>query len=411
MKNRATETARFSLPETVNPTDFVCYKVPVPNDPYHIAAFKGSIYKLGRAFSWANDESHTAIDVAAVWMDIFNNLEECEMISFRQLESCVLEYSTDGGSTWDVAYDGAACVREGIVDAIHDGTLSGGSQPPAGGDGTPGVCYTYHVTLHGNDRWNSPLPVDNSDVITVSNVQGAWWNGNIGNGWFCGDGESYRLGFCLGTGHITGSGNPIPSANEMRLIGNIPGESVPFFDMFNESHVVSGLGAPDDFFLQANDATLTDNQGALTFDVEICKDAGYIHLFEFSVSEQGWVVRESGEGSWNSSGYWEAGTSRLVIEIDIPSGSGNIRAIEAVDYDYTRGTGFTQGKIVLYNGATNVAERNATYEGTALSSRLDGLDNQGTKVQLNYWRNGDGNSTGVMVLRRFKIEGRGPDPF
>ena len=93
--------ARYVLPITIDPADSICYCIPVHNDPFHVAAFMGQIYALGRAYSWSDDPDHLALDTAAIWLEIFNNLSTCVTPTFRQNESCILEVSLDGGDTWD----------------------------------------------------------------------------------------------------------------------------------------------------------------------------------------------------------------------------------------------------------------------------------------------------------------------
>ena len=110
--------SRWVLPEVVDPLTTVCFQVPVPNDIHHIAAFKGAIFELAKAYSWQNDDAHTAKDVAAVWLNIFNNLEECTMqVQFRQIEDCFLQASFDGGDTWANIFDASACVTQAFSTA------------------------------------------------------------------------------------------------------------------------------------------------------------------------------------------------------------------------------------------------------------------------------------------------------
>jgi len=78
--------AKWTLPDVVEPTTHKCYTISVPNDRFHIAAFLGALQDLGSAMQWADDEAHTAKDVALVWRDIIDNLcaeetdEDCCMV-------------------------------------------------------------------------------------------------------------------------------------------------------------------------------------------------------------------------------------------------------------------------------------------------------------------------------------------
>jgi len=66
--------AKWILPDVVDPTTHKCYTISVPNDRFHIAAFLGALQDLGSAMQWADDEAHTAKDVALVWRDVIDNL-------------------------------------------------------------------------------------------------------------------------------------------------------------------------------------------------------------------------------------------------------------------------------------------------------------------------------------------------
>lgn len=104
--------ARWVLPTTVNPSTSKCIQVPVPNDPHHIAAFRGAMLALASAANWGNDTAHTAKDVAAVWRAIIDTMDwGCTMFDVRQNEDlpCHLDKSIDGGTTWEQWADLQKC--------------------------------------------------------------------------------------------------------------------------------------------------------------------------------------------------------------------------------------------------------------------------------------------------------------
>jgi len=68
---------KWVLPDVVNPPSRKCFTVLVPDEEHHIAAFRGALLALSSGYSWADDEAHTAKDVAAVWNDVVNNVFEC----------------------------------------------------------------------------------------------------------------------------------------------------------------------------------------------------------------------------------------------------------------------------------------------------------------------------------------------
>lgn len=102
------QKARLPLPSIVNPETRICVPVWVPNEDGHRAAFLGTLFSLAKAYNWENDEAHTAKDVAAVWLEIFNDASEafgeCNDMDFdvrqNEEEPCILEKSENDGVTW-----------------------------------------------------------------------------------------------------------------------------------------------------------------------------------------------------------------------------------------------------------------------------------------------------------------------
>lgn len=285
--SRADETARFTLPEVVAPTDTVCFQVPVPNDKFHIAAFKGSIYKLGRAYSWQNDPDHTAKLVASVWMEIFNNLEKCkpcppntgyagagggdEDLMLRQNPDnpCELQNSVDG-VTWCTWADLSKCVKIGQPG-------SGSEQPKPGGGQ---ACY--QAVFHANDLWLLPTSVSTGDTILLTDVNGAWTDG--GASWRCPDGTLFVAGVCInGTEGYSGS-NPVPSAPAMAIVVKI-GSTFYAIPQGTPFTVPSGH-SNDQVLFQANDDTLSDDSGQISFNVCVTNNAAvnWSHDINFAIS-------------------------------------------------------------------------------------------------------------------------------
>jgi len=303
--------ARWTLPNTVNPSTSTGWCVPVPDDPFHKAAFLGALATLGSGSSWADDIDHTAKDVAQVWRGIVDNLELCPMLSdisirLKPTDFCTIQLTLDGGATWtDVAdlSDCANAAANSIIDGrINDGSLSGGSQPGGIGDGEPGQCYDYDVTLRASDKWISPVKMEGGDTIQITNVKGAWHDGVFGSPWKCADGHTYALGACLGGGQATDEADPAPDIYHMRLVGSYADTPV-FFDAYETTFEIPLDADPTDVVLQVNDDIIADDAGSITFHVQICKSFWEAHFY-FKDDAGSWQARDSGTATWTSGQGW-----------------------------------------------------------------------------------------------------------
>jgi len=270
---RRNPPARWFLPEVVDPVDTLCVTVPVPNEPYHRAAFMGAMLSLARAFNWSNDESHTAIDVANVWDRIYQGLSyvECgEPIYPVPIQESEYEMSVCEQLRFQNGrLQGLCCGEWTDIDGQQGSIPNAGTQPPPGGDVEPGTCQQFNLAIQGNQRVLLPVQVDDGYIITISAAQGGWFDGNPLHAWQCPSGQTYALGACVSAGP-TDAGSPIPALPTGRLIAEVGAATL---DAYNTVIVVPNGTGPTDMFLQMNDATLTDNQGSITVTVEVCQNA------------------------------------------------------------------------------------------------------------------------------------------
>lgn len=260
----------YALPADLHPPDTICYQVRVPNDPAYIQAFIGALYDTTLWVSWQRDAAHNGVKAAQVmkkvWWDTVNNPNACDcppppeinfveddMPVFRQ-EGCLLQTQCADGS-WVTIYDPTACIASGV------------SQPPPGGDVPAGQCLEYDVTLQANGKWSLPVPVDNGDSITITGAKGLWSDGTI-NPWKCPDGNNGPLGICIPSTAGFDGADPAPAFFHMRLVALT---SVQAYDAFNTTIGITGYGSPGQLVFQANDSTLSDNAGSISFHVKYCK--------------------------------------------------------------------------------------------------------------------------------------------
>lgn len=293
MTRRKNPPARYQLPENVEPEESVCFQIRVPKEKYHLAAFRGQLVALSRAYAWGNDDDHTALAAANVWKNVIAEMEACPdvpQVQFRQIENCTLEASFDEGATWNTIFQAADCVTDGIQAAIDDSVLGVPGQPAPAGTLPSVTCKTWHVELRGSDKWLCPVPVDDGYTVSISGASGGYSDGYLGGvRWYCPDGHRYTLGSC-GSGTDAGeSTDPIPSIYHMRLIAQV---GSGYADVLGGGYVVPNGTGPTNLWLQANDGTLSDNLGSIRFDVTVCSSGSvstainwaYLYTVDYSVS-------------------------------------------------------------------------------------------------------------------------------
>jgi hypothetical protein len=296
---RRNPPAKWVLPTVINPTEHRCIKIQVPDDPAHIAAFRGALLALASAYNWQDDPSHKAKDVALVWRNILDNSFEwgCDAMptKLRVDDICTLSWSYDDWVTFD-SYDPSGCIlanidsvvpgmiNDAIAQAILDGKIAVPSgQPSAGGTIPPSQCRDWHVQLAANSQWHLPLPMNYGDTIVVSNVKGGWTDGTVV--WYCPDGSEYYLGACLPVSQHHETSDPLnPGAYHMALIMKVGDTWYPA--PLTQFQQASGTN-PLDVIFQANDSPLSDNTGTIEFDVHmctgtLCSNAGYVSWEQFA---------------------------------------------------------------------------------------------------------------------------------
>jgi len=272
------------IPATIAPTTTKCFQINVPNDPTHIAAFMGVLSKLATWYVWQDDAAHSGQDLAAVWRDVIDGIEECSM--FRQRDGCLLQVSRDGGTTWSTIYNGFDCL------------IANPAQPGAGGSVPRGDCRQYIVDLPATGQWFLPFSISDGDSVQLLQPGGIWSDGT-GLTLYCYDGKIYAAGGCSGGGvNLT---DPLPTAFHMSVILAY-GAGPTAFPLTTVPFVIPGGTGAQDMWIQANDAILGDNFGGANFSVLICR-TGWSHDFDFLVSDGGFTGRANSP-AWQSGVGW-----------------------------------------------------------------------------------------------------------
>jgi hypothetical protein len=285
------EIPGFALPTVVNPTDTVCFQINVPNDPGHLKAFFGVLYDLTIWKSWQRDAAHTGILAAQVWKQIWVNLQpsddncECAIpIAEMDVDMSVCEQIRYNPTT--NKFEGLCCGSWSII----AGQPTGGFAPAPTAQGAPlpapnGGCQVYQGSLNANGQWLCPAPVSAGDTFQIISINGAWTDG--GANWYCPTGTIFYSGLCTVGSGVNGA-DPLPASPHMGLISKISGAYQYIGDL--AVHTVPGGVSNKLLILQANDASLSDDFGEITFQVQVCNNqvGTFIHQFDFTASNQGW---------------------------------------------------------------------------------------------------------------------------
>lgn len=220
---RRNPPAKWVLPAVVNPSGRRTIVLCIPDDEQHIAAFRGALQALGSAYNWADDDAHTAKDVAQVWRDVIDIGDSC--MEFRQ-DACHLYLVSNGIET--LIYNGQECINANIADGTLAKANSGyiGTIPPMD-------CKTYTVKLDTGNNWVCPTPVNSGDTIHLQNWQGGATDlGLLSAVWICPAGTAYEFGACADTlrSYTIYGTDPLQTAPHLAVIGQI-GDT--YYDVWN----------------------------------------------------------------------------------------------------------------------------------------------------------------------------------
>lgn len=109
----------YIFPDPIDPEEFRCIQVYVPNSTLYLAAFWHAYEYFASPRAWANDPGHSALEVAAVWREAFDLArasydegDDCDM-SYELRDDpddpCKVQQSQDGGDTWTHAFNKEDC--------------------------------------------------------------------------------------------------------------------------------------------------------------------------------------------------------------------------------------------------------------------------------------------------------------
>lgn len=418
------QKSRYVLPEVVDPPERVCFQVYVPKDRQHIAAFLGAIYGLSKPYEWENDSAHTAIAVGRVWREIFDNLHSGDCVSNTILID-ELEYEMsicEQLRFQDGKLQALCCGEWSDIPGQGDSALGGSGQP---GDGAtqpqPGETACYSGRLLGTGQWYLPTTVSTGDTIEITDTGGSWHDGAF-SVWRCPDGNIFFAGACIAS-TATDGGDPLPSQPHMSLIANIGGTYYPV--LTGGIFTVPGGVSNSPVILQANDGTLTDNAGEISFKACVKNNqAGTFHhvqnlainpgLFHLSAPTDNGVYTPGigfEDAVWGPDGF---GHYHREVSITAAFSARTITKI-AFKGDLTKGSTIAPsvvcigipdggGALLLIDHATAVDGSGQTWQWTGSMS----MSSIGIFIETGVDNSDPGGSALVFEVT---IEGLGTDPF
>lgn len=424
---RRNPPAKWVLPDVVNPPDSLCFQVQVPNEKFHIAAFKGALYALSSARFWQDDPAHTALQVAKIWQEIYDKISQVDcnpktvptgtsvelpgmseliQVICNDAGDCILQYRCDVCSDWITAAN---------LSQVNKPANTGPDNPQPGA----GKCMTYHGRLDGNAAYLMPAIVNTGDVITFSNFNGST---SATNGLFyCANGQELFL-TCFGTPPAGGGSDIDASHPHYGLIVTIG--SNHYLASAGPITVPGGV-ANAQVTLRIN-SVATDILGAgFSFDVEDCNNqtASFTHVFDFSINDGGWIIAPTRVGSWSPGVGWitdwqfdGAGASARFVSITKAFGSRTITSF-AMTYNFTNGTEtILEDGTTLWNGTISGSPIASAGHANGTNLVVGGPMSPFTSVRLSADvtcgnLSGNADPGGSATITKIVISGIGTDPF
>lgn len=282
------------------------------------------------------------------------------------------------------------------------------TQPPPASPPATDECITYHVSLNGRDQWLLPFPVQEGYKLRVENARGGWNDGTLG--WFCPSGKVYEFGACAADQPAEG-GDPMPDRNHMSIVGFSTYDTTWFNPMSGDYTFPAGV-TDSPVTLQANDGSLSDNQGSIEFDVIICATSlpVFSHTFNFVISEMGWQPVLDGSdprATYNAGNGWDENPSHVPSRLSIYIPAFSPRKITATSLENSVALG---GNLLFQSIYYGTEEFDITAAGPHMEWPGSTAECSTIRIDLSNDSNPNGRTMDGYV-QSVTVTGEGTDPF
>src|SRR5260221_123311 len=403
-----------TLPANKNPPVTRCIQITIPDDDEYERDLNSVIQReLATWLSWERDLGKNGTVVARLWKTALATWKHCSNEKPVPAQGLLPEEEMfRRGCINNKCYVEFECCPGEWIRLANESQLGQSGQPGGTVDqpkpGGPPVQYCY--TLQANQILYMPVTVSSGDLITFDSGEGSGWDGvetdSFGAPIYrCYLGDVFFGGSCSG-GRVFHSGDPISGNPHMAVILRIGSTD---YSMGPGSFIVPSGFTNAPFSLLVNDSSLANNMGNYYLCVSVKNNAvgTFSHLFDFTISPQGWDGSLTGGGIWYSGQGWgnAVATGNNYIEITVPRSVAYTRVeVTYISGGSSAGTSLSGGVL----GVGNILSI-APVDVSGVNVLAVGTVPQTGSANLAFAMVGD--PTVQSYIRSIKIFGAGSDPF
>jgi len=424
--NNVFSRATFALPNVLSPSGYRCVQVNIPDDNDYLAAFMGAIQMLAKWVSWERDDNQSGKIVAQRWKDAMlqsDFLATCEGQPIYidtgddDMGNICTQLRIHNGKLQGLCcFNPETCQMEwaDICGQENGWSPDGTITPDSGSRPAPGESHCWNKTLDAGRSWIIPFGVQNGDIISVSNRQGAWSSNGVQ--WTCTDGTPFALGLCSGSRYHSDD-DPDATLYHGQLSLLINGQ---YYSLTDGDIVLSGITGQAQAVVLGNFTPQGFPGGTISFN--LCVENGstppvgtWCYFLDFTASDFDWLIDQ---GSYVPGAGFVAtfAGSNKAIGISAPSDiltGFNYTFVEWV-FNYTGGTFSPTGAawISNVNGVESpVVNQAGTTNGNGQVLTTEDIDIDDPANVSAYIRCAHNATDGSATITGVTLKGNGTSPF